>query len=166
MTFSSEFVFENKTKNVHDDEFVTEYMTPQDLSDSGYESVERDSTSWAGAMPASQGLYNAEYEKDACGVGFMCHMKGKASHKIVSEARLLLCNMTHRGATGADARDGDGAGVMTGMPDAFLRREVSIDFDFELPPVGEYACGNLFFHSRDDQARAALAATSRRTGRL
>ena len=63
MTFSSEFVFENKTKNVHDDEFVTEYMTPQDLSDSGYESVERDSTSWAGAMPASQGLYNAEYEK-------------------------------------------------------------------------------------------------------
>ena len=154
MTFSSEFVFENKTKNVHDDEFVTEYMTPQDLSDSGYESVERDSTSWAGAMPASQGLYNSEYEKDACGVGFMCHMKGEASHKIVSEARLLLCNMTHRGATGADARDGDGAGVMTGMPDAFLRREVSIDFDFELPPVGEYACGNLFFHSRDDQARA------------
>lgn len=154
MTFSSEFVFENKTKNVHDDEFVTEYMTPQDLSDSGYESVERDSTSWAGAMPASQGLYNSEYEKDACGVGFMCHMKGEASHKIVSEARLLLCNMTHRGATGADARDGDGAGVMTGMPDAFLRREVSIDFDFELPPVGEYACGNLFFHSHDDQARA------------
>ena len=133
---------------------MSEYLSSEDLQDSGYESVVRDSESWAGALPASQGLYDAQYEKDACGVGFLCHIKGKASHKIVSEARFLLCNMTHRGATGADARDGDGAGVMTGMPDAFLRREVAIDHDFELPPVGQYACGNLFFTSQDDQARA------------
>ena len=152
MASSSEFVFaRNHTK---DNDIVSEYLSSEDLQDSGYESVVRDSESWAGALPASQGLYDAQYEKDACGVGFLCHIKGKASHKIVSEARFLLCNMTHRGATGADARDGDGAGVMTGMPDAFLRREVAIDHDFELPPVGQYACGNLFFTSQDDQARA------------
>jgi glutamate synthase (NADPH/NADH) len=71
-------------------------------------------TSWAEAIPPAQGLYNPELEKDACGVGFMVHVKGVRSHKILSEANSILCNMTHRGASGADIRDGDGAGVMTG----------------------------------------------------
>ncbi|WFD25732.1 alanine dehydrogenase [Malassezia nana] len=146
-------LYEN-TPQCNDKDVVTEYTTMAALNESGYESVKRDEDSWAGSLPASQGLYDASYEKDACGVGFLCHIKGKASHKIVSEARFLLCNMTHRGAVGADARDGDGAGVMTGMPDAFLRREVYVDFDFELPPLGQYACGNVFFTSKDDQARA------------
>lgn len=137
-----------------DTEYVSEYATTEALNDSGYESVQRDSGSWAGSQPASQGLYDSQYEKDACGVGFICHIKGSATHKIVSDARLLLCNMTHRGAVGADTRDGDGAGVMTGMPDAFLRREVRVDFDFELPPVGQYACGNVFFTSKDAMMRA------------
>lgn len=53
--------------------------------------------SWASALPIAQGLYNPELEKDACGVGFTCHLKGVPSHKIVSDARNLLCNMTHRG---------------------------------------------------------------------
>ncbi|KAJ9123429.1 hypothetical protein QFC22_001631 [Naganishia vaughanmartiniae] len=50
-------------------------------------------------FPAAQGLYDPENEKDSCGVGFVCHIKGKANHKIVSDARSLLCNMTHRGAS-------------------------------------------------------------------
>lgn len=134
---------------------VSEYATPEALHNSGYDSVERNPESWAGSQPASQGLYDAQYEKDACGVGFICHIKGKASHKLVSDAGYVLCNMTHRGAVGADARDGDGAGVMTGIPDAFFRRELAVDADFELPPVGQYAVGNIFFTSKDQELRAA-----------
>lgn len=73
-----------------------------------------ENTSWAEAIPKAQGLYNPELEKDACGVGFMVHIKGVRSHKILSDANDILCNMTHRGASGADIRDGDGAGVLTG----------------------------------------------------
>lgn len=54
-------------------------------------------------LPAAQGLYSPENESDACGVGFVCQIKGIPSHKIVSDAKQLLCNMTHRGATGADS---------------------------------------------------------------
>ncbi|GAA5871202.1 hypothetical protein JCM1840_000141 [Sporobolomyces johnsonii] len=98
-----------------------------------------------GGLPAKQGLYNPEEEKDACGVGFVCHIKGKPSHKIVSDAKNLLCNMTHRGATGADSRDGDGAGVMVGLPHAFFVREGERELGVKLPREGEYAVGNLFF---------------------
>ncbi|GAA5871080.1 hypothetical protein JCM8547_005352 [Rhodosporidiobolus lusitaniae] len=97
-------------------------------------------------LPAKQGLYNPEEEKDSCGVGFVCHIKGKASHKIVSDAKNLLCNMTHRGATGADSRDGDGAGIMVGLPHAFFVREGERELGVKLPPEGEYAVGNVFFH--------------------
>ncbi|KAK0634879.1 glutamate synthase [Bombardia bombarda] len=73
------------------------------------------------------------------------HIKGKASHKIVSDARNLLCNMTHRGAVGSDARDGDGAGVMTSIPHKFFVKNFAREVGVELPPLGQYAVGNLFF---------------------
>ncbi|EPE08819.1 glutamate synthase [Ophiostoma piceae UAMH 11346] len=95
--------------------------------------------SWAGALPVKH------LEKDACGVGFACHIKGKASHKIVSDARNLLCNMTHRGAVGSDARDGDGAGVMTSIPHKFFIKNFEREVNIKLPPLGQYAVGNLFF---------------------
>ncbi|KAI4128454.1 MAG: hypothetical protein LQ338_002727 [Usnochroma carphineum] len=101
--------------------------------------------SWAGALPVKQGLYDPEYEKDACGVGFAAHIKGKPSHKIISDARNLLCNMTHRGAVGSDARDGDGAGVMTSIPHRFFIKNFARETGYELPPLGQYAAGNLFF---------------------
>ncbi|GAA95243.1 uncharacterized protein L969DRAFT_21927 [Mixia osmundae IAM 14324] len=123
------------------------------------EGVLRDETSWGGALPAEQGLYNPENEKDSCGVGFVCHIKGEPSHKIVSDARSLLCNMTHRGAVGADARDGDGAGVMVGIPDAFFRREFERDFDVTLPEIGRYAVGNVFFKPRSADTLAEHKAT-------
>ncbi|KAG0168991.1 glutamate synthase [NADH] [Apophysomyces sp. BC1034] len=100
--------------------------------------------SWASAIPVAQGLYNPEFEKDACGVGFMVHVKGHRSHKILSDASNILCNMTHRGASGADIRDGDGAGVMTGIPHQFFVNETSRDLGIQLPAEGQYAVGNLF----------------------
>ncbi|PRT52496.1 Putative glutamate synthase [NADPH] [Wickerhamiella sorbophila] len=109
-----------------------------------------DNKSWAGALPKKQGLYDPELEKDACGVGFSCHIKGKVSHKIVSDAKHLLCNMTHRGAVGADARDGDGAGVMTSIPHKFMVKEFERVNNFKLPPLGQYAVGNVFF--KNDEA--------------
>ncbi|KAH9951960.1 NADPH-dependent glutamate synthase [Amylocystis lapponica] len=115
----------------------------------GFYDVARDSTSWDGSLPASQGLYVNDYEKDSCGVGFICHIKGEESHKIVSDARQLLCAMTHRGATGADSRDGDGAGVMTSIPHLFFKREAERDLGCELPDVGQYAVGNIFFKAND-----------------
>lgn len=114
-----------------------------------FNSVERDPESWAGASPANQGLYDNENDKDSCGVGFICHIKGDAAHKIVSDARQLLCAMTHRGAVGADSRDGDGAGVMTGIPHYFFKREAERDLGATLPEPGQYAVGNVFFKPND-----------------
>lgn len=135
---------------IQDHEEVT---TSSDPETSGFSSVSRHTDSWAESLPAAQGLYDPDNEKDSCGVGFMCHIKGKPSHKVVTDARSLLCNMTHRGAVGADARDGDGAGVMTGIPDAFMRREAAQDVGCTLPPQGQYAVGNLFFDPRDEKLR-------------
>ncbi|GAA5979869.1 hypothetical protein JCM11641_007571, partial [Rhodosporidiobolus odoratus] len=112
-------------------------------------------------LPAKQGLYNPDEEKDACGVGFVAHIKGQASHKIVSDAKNLLCNMTHRGATGADSRDGDGAGIMVGLPHGFFVREAQREIGVKLPQEGQYAAGNLFFRKparpdwhNDDELKA------------
>ena len=118
-------------------------------SQNGFNVVQRDESSWDASLPASQGLYMNEYEKDACGVGFICHIKGDQSHKIVSDARQLLCAMTHRGATGADSRDGDGAGVMTGIPHLFFKREAEREIGCELPEAGQYAVGNVFFKANN-----------------
>jgi len=115
----------------------------------GFNAVARDPNSWAASLPANQGLYLNENEKDSCGVGFICHIKGERSHKIVSDARQLLCAMTHRGATGADSRDGDGAGVMTSIPHQFFKREAERDIGCILPDPGEYAVGNVFFKPND-----------------
>ena len=123
---------------------VSEFASPENTQ--SFHAVERDELSFARSLPANQGLYSNENEKDSCGVGFICHIKGEPSHKIVSDARQLLCAMTHRGATGADSRDGDGAGVMTAIPHSFFKRETERDFGCILPGPGEYAVGNCFFN--------------------
>ena len=144
--------------------YENEFLRVEDEDDynidaSGFDNVVRDPESWAGALPANQGLYMNEQDRDSCGVGFICQIKGIASHKIVSDARQLLCAMTHRGATGADARDGDGAGVMTGIPHRFFKREAERDLDATLPEPGQYAVGNVFFNPTD----AKLALSQRET---
>lgn len=104
--------------------------------------------SWASSLPVAKGLYNPELEKDACGVGFTCHIKGQASHKIVSDCRNLLCNMTHRGGE-LNAKDGDGAGLLSSLPHSFLVKEFKYNLGIDLPPLGQYGTGNIFFKKDD-----------------
>ena len=117
-------------------------------------------------LPERQGLYSPEQEHDACGVGFIAHIKGKQSHAIVEQGLQILRNLTHRGAVGADPLAGDGAGILIQMPDAFLRREFSKQ-DIQLPKNGDYALGMLFL-PRAAQTRAVceqiLAAVVKEEG--
>ena len=108
-------------------------------------------------FPPKQGLYDAAKELDSCGVGMVAHLKGKPSHEIVRDANTMLVRMAHRGGCGCDPASGDGAGILTGMPDSFLRSAVKADLGAELPPLGSYAAGIVFF-PRDPSAIAACKA--------
>ena len=96
-------------------------------------------------FPEAQGLYDPALEKDSCGVGLVAHLKGKASHAVVSDANTMLVRMAHRGGCGCDPNSGDGAGILTGMPHSFLAAAVQREMGIALPPAGEYAAGNIFF---------------------
>ena len=89
------------------------------------------------------GLYDPANEHDACGVGFVAHIKGEKSHAIVTQALKILENLDHRGAVGADKLMGDGAGLLIQLPDALYREEFAAK-GVTLPPVGEYGVGMLF----------------------
>ena len=95
------------------------------------------------AVPDRQGLYDPANEHDACGVGFVAHFKGQKSHSIVEQGLLILKNLDHRGAVGADPLQGDGAGILLQIPDQFYREEMSKQ-GVELPPLGEYGVGMVF----------------------
>ena len=91
----------------------------------------------------AEGLYAADQEHDACGVGFVAHIKGEKSHGIIEQALKILENLDHRGAVGADKLMGDGAGILIQMPDALYRQEMASQ-GIELPPPGEYGVGMIF----------------------
>ena len=93
--------------------------------------------------PVRQGLYDPANEHDACGLGFIAHIKGDKSHAIVTQGLAILKNLTHRGATGADPLQGDGAGIMIQLPDAFLRK-VCGQRGLTLPALGRYGVGMVF----------------------
>ena len=95
-------------------------------------------------FPEKQGLYDPSLEKDSCGVGFVAHIKGKPSHQIVMDAYTILKNMEHRGACGCEQNTGDGAGILVGMPDKFLRRVALSELGINLPKPGVYSVGNIF----------------------
>lgn len=95
-------------------------------------------------MPKKQGLYDPENEKDSCGVGFIAHIKGQRTHKIVHEAGIALEAMTHRGACGCEANTGDGAGIMTALPLDFLNRVAKAELNADLPESGKFAAGLVF----------------------
>jgi len=101
--------------------------------------------------PPARGLYDPRAEHDACGVGFVVHMKGRRSHDIVRKALRVLINLEHRGACGCEANTGDGAGILVQTPDAFLRKVVP----FTLPAAGAYGAG-LVFLPRDARDRDAI----------
>ncbi|MER5930528.1 glutamate synthase large subunit [Streptomyces sp. NPDC002054] len=90
--------------------------------------------------PAPQGMYDPRNEKDACGVGFVANLTGEATHTLVEQALTVLRNLEHRGATGSEPDSGDGAGILSQVPDAFLREVAG----FELPKAGGYAVGIAF----------------------
>ena len=93
--------------------------------------------------PARQGLYDPANEHDACGLGFIAHIKGQKRHAIVTQALSILKNLSHRGATGADPLQGDGAGILIQLPDRFLRR-VCGSQGLTLPAIGQYGVGMVF----------------------
>ena len=100
--------------------------------------------------PPPQGLYNPEAEHDACGVGFVVHIKGQRSHDIVRKALQVLVNLEHRGACGCEENTGDGAGILIQMPDTFLRTCAPT----ALPAAGEYGAGLVFLpHDESDRNR-------------
>jgi glutamate synthase (NADPH) large chain len=92
---------------------------------------------------AEHGLYRPQAEHDACGVGFVAHIKGQKSHSIVQQGLQILENLDHRGAVGADALMGDGAGILVQIPDEFFRAELARQ-GVVLPPLGEYGVGMVF----------------------
>ncbi|MBU6347831.1 MAG: glutamate synthase large subunit [Actinomycetales bacterium] len=104
---------------------------------------------FASATPSAQGLYRPEYEHDACGVAWVATLTGEHRHDIVQKALTALRNLDHRGASGAEINSGDGAGILTQIPDEFFRSAV----DFNLPATGNYAAG-IAFLPKDDLSRA------------
>ncbi len=94
-------------------------------------------------LPPKQGLYDPRTERDACGVGFVAHIKGKKSHEIIRQSVEILENLEHRGACGCDPETGDGAGILIQIPDAFFRKEFK-KINIQLPSEGEYGIGLVF----------------------
>ena len=107
----------------------------------------------ATAVPKRQGMYDPANEHDACGVGFIAHIKGQKSHSIIEQGLLILKNLDHRGAVGADALMGDGAGILIQLPDTFLRAEMAKQ-GVTLPSFGEYGVGMCFL-PRESASRMA-----------
>ena len=97
--------------------------------------------------PVAQGLYDPSFDKDACGLAMVATLRGTPGHDIVKTALTALTNLEHRGAIGSDAGTGDGAGILTQIPDTFFRSTVS----FELPDKGAYAVGLVFIETGEEQ---------------
>ncbi|MDR1817509.1 MAG: glutamate synthase large subunit, partial [Puniceicoccales bacterium] len=103
--------------------------------------------------PGKQGLYDPAFEHDACGVGFVVDIKGRASHRIVEQGLEVLVKLDHRGATGAEPNTGDGAGLLLQVPHGFCAR-VCKSVSIQLPARGAYGTGLVFFPRNPAQRRA------------
>ena len=112
----------------------------------------KDSKSVRATAPAKQGLYDPAFEHDACGVGFVAHLKGQKSHSIVEQGLEILQNLDHRGACGCEENTGDGAGLLIQMPHKFLA-EACEKAKFALPAFGQYGTGLIFLPPNAQQRR-------------
>jgi len=110
-----------------------------------------------GDLPEPQGLYDPRFERDACGVNFVCHLRGVASHEIVQLGIGALCTMQHRGALGAEVNTGDGAGLLIQVPDGFYREVLQVEEGIELPQPGAYATGIAFLPAESATGSPELA---------
>ena len=104
-------------------------------------------------LPSRRGLYDPAHEKDACGVGFVCDIKGRASRDIVDTAGHMNRCMVHRGGVGYEKNTGDGTGVLTTLPHKFLGKVAKAELGIDLPPLGRYGAGIVFL-PRDAAERA------------
>ncbi|MEB3291769.1 MAG: glutamate synthase large subunit [Synechococcales bacterium] len=104
-------------------------------------------------LPNPQGLYDPNFEHDACGVGFVVHQLGQKSHEIVEQGLTILLNLDHRGACGCEANTGDGAGILVQIPHRFLQK-VTAAIGIDLPATGQYGVG-MIYGSRDRSQREA-----------
>jgi glutamate synthase domain-containing protein 2/glutamate synthase domain-containing protein 1/glutamate synthase domain-containing protein 3 len=102
--------------------------------------------------PDKQGLYDPAYEHDSCGVGFVVHVNGHKSHNIVTQGLMVLNNLSHRGAQGADSKTGDGAGILIQLPHEFFKAELALSGK-ELSAPGSYAVGMVFFPAKEESAQ-------------
>src|SRR3982750_1460263 len=107
-------------------------------------------------LPPKQGLYDPQFEHDACGVGFVVNIKGRKSHEIIRQALTILINLRHRGACGCEVNTGDGAGLLLQMPDKLFRK-VARAAGIQLPAFGEYGVG-MFFLPRNAEERKKCEA--------
>ena len=94
-------------------------------------------------------MYSPSRETENCGVGLVASLKKSPSRRVVSDADDMLRRMSHRGGCGCDPASGDGAGILLGMPDSFMRAQALKSFGTELPKEGDYAVGNVFFPKGD-----------------
>lgn len=104
------------------------------------------------SRPEAIGLYSPEMEKDACGVGFVAHIKGKPSHQIMLDAYHINSRMDHRGGCGFEKNTGDGAGILTALPHPFFAK-LAGELAVELPEAGKYAVGNVFLPQDEGERR-------------
>ena len=110
---------------------------------------------WLRQEPVTRGLYDPRFEHDACGVGMVCHLKGKKSHRIIADGLKILVNLTHRGACGCDETTGDGAGILMQMPHRFLDKACAAA-SIRLPAENQYACGLVFLPPDQEQRRICM----------
>ena len=108
-------------------------------------------------LPSKQGLYDPQFEHDACGVGFIVHMKGQKSHDIVEQGLTILLNIDHRGAVGAEINTGDGAGILLQIPHTFLRKVAAAEH-ITLPEPGQYGVGMVYASPAPAQRAAGRQA--------
>jgi len=94
-------------------------------------------------LPSKQGLYDPRYEHDACGIGFVAHIKGNPTHEIVRQALNVLCNLDHRGGQGCETNTGDGAGILLQIPHSFFEKAMAKQ-NIKLPNAGEYGVGMIY----------------------
>ena len=104
----------------------------------------------------ANGMYSSQFEKDACGMGFVVNIKGKKSHSIIDDGLRILERLEHRGGAGADKDTGDGAGILVQIPHEFFKRECEV-LGINLPSAGDYGVGMVFAHKyeslRNEQKR-------------
>ncbi|MFZ2655321.1 MAG: glutamate synthase large subunit [Victivallales bacterium] len=107
--------------------------------------------------PEKKGLYDSANEHDSCGVGFVANIDGTRTHKIIEQGIEVLVKLLHRGAVGGDANTGDGAGILSQIPDEFFRK-VMIAQNIELPPAGQYGVGMVFLPVDQKVSKKCIAA--------